>query len=76
MPLSFNNDSLDLAQDFPIWLNEKYITDHHLEEEILEDDINITVEQSHSSRLQFGQKSNDDDLLRTDLSMFLQFSCD
>ncbi|CAF4428153.1 unnamed protein product, partial [Rotaria sp. Silwood2] len=44
--LSFNSDLPDLAEHSPIWLNEQYIKDHHLEEEVLEDDINTTMEQS------------------------------
>ncbi|CAF1495329.1 unnamed protein product [Rotaria sp. Silwood1] len=67
LPLSFNSDSCDLAEDSPIWLNEQYIKDHHLEEEVLEDDINMTMEQRDNSTLQSEKKTNDDGLLQTDL---------
>ncbi len=55
-PLLFNNDSIDLAEDSPIWLNEQYIKDHHLEEKVLEDDINMTMEQSDNSSLQIKKR--------------------
>ncbi|CAF4321369.1 unnamed protein product [Rotaria socialis] len=46
-------DSLDRVEDSPFWLKEKYIEDHHLKEEILEDDFNISMERSDN----LGQQS-------------------
>ncbi|CAF2061463.1 unnamed protein product [Rotaria magnacalcarata] len=44
LSLSFNSDSLDRVEDSPFWLKEKYIKDHHLKEEILDDDFNPCCE--------------------------------
>ncbi len=47
--LSFTSDAIVLAPESPIWLNKNYVADYRLDEEVFENDVNVTIDQDKDS---------------------------